>query len=92
MNMRKNPVLLIFGYPLNFGHFGGLVWIKRVRVTDYIQKNNLLSVRKVSFVTSSVYNLYTSSSEASPLLFDSKSRNSFIVFLLIQNITYLVSI
>jgi hypothetical protein len=46
MNMRKNPVLLIFGYPLNFDHFGGLVWIKRV--TDYIEKNNLLSVRKVS--------------------------------------------
>lgn len=43
MNIRKNPVLLIFGYPLNFG---GLVWIKRV--SDYIEKNNLLSVRKVS--------------------------------------------
>jgi glycosyltransferase involved in cell wall biosynthesis len=46
MNMRKNPVLLIFGYPLNFDHFGGLVWIKRV--TDYIEKNNLMSVRKVN--------------------------------------------
>jgi hypothetical protein len=46
MNLRKNPLLLIFGYPLNFDHFGGLVWIKRV--TDYIEKNNLLSVRKVS--------------------------------------------
>ena len=46
MNMRKNLVLLIFGYPLNYDHFGGLVWIKRV--TDYIEKNNLLSVRKVS--------------------------------------------
>ena len=57
MNMRKNPVLLILGYPLNFGHFGGLVWIKRVRVTDYIEKNNLLSVRKVSFVTSCI--IYT---------------------------------
>ncbi len=44
--MRKNLVLLIFGYPLNYDHFGGLVWIKRV--TDYIEKNNLLSVRKVS--------------------------------------------
>ena len=83
--------MLILGYPLNFGHFGGLVWIKRVRVTDYIEKNNLLSVRKVQ-LCNQLYNLYTSSSEASPLLFDSKSRNSFIVFLLIQNITYLVSI
>ena len=46
MNIRKNHVLLIFGYPLNFDHFGGLVWIKRV--TDYIEKNDLLSVRKVS--------------------------------------------
>jgi hypothetical protein len=46
MNRQKNLVLLIFGYPLNFDHFGGLVWIKRV--TDYIEKNNLLSVRKVN--------------------------------------------
>jgi hypothetical protein len=46
MNRQKNPELLIFGYPLNFDHFCGLVWIKRV--TDYIEKNNLLSVRKVS--------------------------------------------
>jgi glycosyltransferase involved in cell wall biosynthesis len=46
MNLQRNPVLLIFGYPLNFDHFGGLVWIKRV--TDYIEKNSLLSVKKVS--------------------------------------------
>jgi glycosyltransferase involved in cell wall biosynthesis len=46
MNLREAPVLLIFGYPLKFDHFGGLVWIKRV--TDYIEKNDLLSVRKVS--------------------------------------------
>jgi glycosyltransferase involved in cell wall biosynthesis len=46
MNLRKAPVLLIFGYPLKFDHFGGLVWIKRV--TDYIEKSDLLSVRKVS--------------------------------------------
>jgi glycosyltransferase involved in cell wall biosynthesis len=45
MNGRKNPVLLIFGYPFNF-HFGGLVWIKKV--ADYIEKNDLFSVRKVS--------------------------------------------
>jgi glycosyltransferase involved in cell wall biosynthesis len=46
MNVRKNPVVLIFGYPLNFDHFGGLVWIKRV--TDYIEKRDMLSVKKVN--------------------------------------------
>jgi len=47
MNMRKSPVLLIFGYPLNFDHFGGLVWIKRV--SDYIEKTSYFDPTKHAF-------------------------------------------
>jgi glycosyltransferase involved in cell wall biosynthesis len=46
MNKHKDTVLLIFGYPLNFRHFGGLVWIKKV--ADYIEKSDSLNVKKVS--------------------------------------------
>lgn len=46
MNKDKDTVLLVFGYPLNFNHFGGLVWIKKV--ADYIEKCDTLKVKKVS--------------------------------------------
>lgn len=46
MDAQKNPVFLIFGYPLNFRHFGGLVWIQNI--ADCIEKTQILRVRKVS--------------------------------------------
>jgi glycosyltransferase involved in cell wall biosynthesis len=39
-------VLLVFGYPLSFRHFGGLVWIQNI--TDYLDNKMVLEVKKVS--------------------------------------------
>lgn len=45
MNIHDDHVILIFGYPLDFRHFGGLLWIKKI--TDYIEQNASVKVRKV---------------------------------------------
>jgi glycosyltransferase involved in cell wall biosynthesis len=43
---RKLPIVLIFGYPNNTIPLGGTIWIKKV--ADYIEKSDVLSIRKVS--------------------------------------------
>jgi len=43
---QRTPVLLIFGYPLNAGYLGGLVWIKKV--VEYIERIKAFKVTKVS--------------------------------------------
>ncbi|MBD0359423.1 MAG: glycosyltransferase family 4 protein [Nitrososphaeraceae archaeon] len=45
--MKTNSnILLIFGYPSKLLSAGGLVWTKRV--ADYIDKNQILTVKKIS--------------------------------------------
>jgi glycosyltransferase involved in cell wall biosynthesis len=45
--MRTNSnILLFFGYPSKSPHVGGLIWTKRV--ADYIDKNQILTVKKIS--------------------------------------------
>jgi glycosyltransferase involved in cell wall biosynthesis len=46
MKTHKNRVILVFGYPLKFPNFGGLIWIKQV--SDYIEMSDSLRVKKIS--------------------------------------------